>query len=276
MTIRTTLLAGVATLALAGSAFAQSTDATTETETDAATGTLIVEGAESEASEDATMTAEGDDAAVEAETDTEVATDGEQLDTTTTQEGGAMVTTAGGDGAATTGTGMTTGTDAAAGTDVADAASAGLYGTFADRAVSDIVGMDVLARSDNGEEMDEVGEVERLVRTATSEEVLAVVGIGGFLGLGEHDVAVPLARFQESEEGLVLPEFTEEELEAMAPFEDGDGIEELTLDMTVAGTPVAPVEGETSMDGTMPVEGDAAATDDPTLVPEAETAPATE
>jgi len=122
---------------------------------------------------------------------------------------------------------------------VADAAVAGLYGTFADRAVSDLIGMDVLAQDDvDDPKLEEVGEVDRLVRVATGDEVLAVVGMGGFLGFARHDVALPLARFEESAEGLVLPDMTEDELEAMVEFDATDGVEDLAHDVKVDGTPI--------------------------------------
>ncbi|UWQ21604.1 PRC-barrel domain-containing protein [Jannaschia sp. W003] len=268
MSIRSTLLTGVAALALAGTAFAQTADTDANATVDADGQPRVVGATGGEASGDMTgtseetMTAEGGVLEVEGETDASEAdmAESETLETTTTQQGDTMVTTAGGDAET-----VTTGTDTTGGAIVADAAATGLYGTFADRAVSDIVGLDVLARDNDGDEMEDVGEVERLVRTSASDEVLAVVGIGGFLGIGEHDVAVPLSRFQESEDGLVLPEFTEEELEAMAPFEDGEGVEELTFDTTVAGTPIA-VEEQTQMDGLAPAPADAEMTGQGTVV----------
>ena len=115
------------------------------------------------------------------------------------------------------------------------AEAGGLYGTFGSSAVADIVGLDVIAMDDG--ELSDVGEVERLVRVAAGgDEVMAIVGVGGFLGLGEHDVAVPLAQFEMSAEGLVLPGVTEDDLEAMAPFEDAEGVEELAMDRTVDGS----------------------------------------
>ncbi|WP_179380891.1 PRC-barrel domain-containing protein [Jannaschia marina] len=122
-----------------------------------------------------------------------------------------------------------------------------LYGAFADTAVRDLVGKNVMAQTG-----DSVGEVESLV--SEGEEVHAVVGVGGFLGLGEHDVAIPLTEFTDSEDGLVLPNMTQEELEAMAAFE-GEA-EELPMDVTVSGEPVAVEDPMTEGgdDTAMPVE----------------------
>lgn len=108
-------------------------------------------------------------------------------------------------------------------------ATDGIYGTFASAAVRDLVGMNVLAMDG-----DDVGEVEALVRTAG--DVSAIVGVGGFLGLGEHDVAIPLSEFTMSDGALMLPGMTEDQVEAMAEYE-GDA-DELPLTVTVAGDPI--------------------------------------
>ncbi|KIT15458.1 PRC-barrel domain-containing protein [Jannaschia aquimarina] len=92
--------------------------------------------------------------------------------------------------------------------------SGGLYAAFADSRVSDLVGMDVLSTNGN-----DVGEVDRLIRTSAGE-LAAIVGAGGFLGLGEHSVAIPLDRFAMTEEGLMLEGMTESELQAMPEWDE--------------------------------------------------------
>ena len=82
---------------------------------------------------------------------------------------------------------MATQTEMATTTVTTDDAS-GAYGASGDVAVADLLGMKVLVDGDG-----DIGEIEDLVRS--SGEVMAVVGVGGFLGLGEHDVALPLAEF---------------------------------------------------------------------------------
>ncbi len=85
------------------------------------------------------------------------------------------------------------------------------YETFYESRVDEIVGMDVLAES--GED---VGEVDSLA--VMGDRLMAIVGIGGFLGLGEHDVAVPLESFTMTEEGLLLA-MSEEQLEGMEAYD---------------------------------------------------------
>lgn len=110
-----------------------------------------------------------------------------------------------------------------------DGGGGSAMGAFADTAVRDIVGKNVLAEDGNN-----VGEVEALF--IEGDQVQAVVGVGGFLGIGEHDVAVPLADFVVTDQGMMLPELSQEELEAMNAF-DGEA-ESMPLNVTVAGDPV--------------------------------------
>ena len=85
------------------------------------------------------------------------------------------------------------------------------YETFYESRVDEIVGMDVLAEA--GED---VGEVDSLA--VMGDGLVAIVGVGGFLGLGEHDVALPLEAFTMTEDGLMLG-MAAEELENMEQYD---------------------------------------------------------
>ena len=61
------------------------------------------------------------------------------------------------------------------------------YGAYSDLTVDQLVGTDVIAA--DGEE---VGEIDSIAMIG--DRLVAIVGIGGFLGIGEHDVAIPLER----------------------------------------------------------------------------------
>lgn len=67
--------------------------------------------------------------------------------------------------------------------------------------------------SDSGET---IGEVDNVVLVQGKE--MAVVGVGGFLGLGEHDVALPLEELSSDGEQLHASGYTKEQLESMAEF----------------------------------------------------------
>jgi sporulation protein YlmC with PRC-barrel domain len=85
------------------------------------------------------------------------------------------------------------------------------YADFAEMRVMDLVGTNVFGA--NG---DDVGEVDNVV--LKNGRLAAIVGVGGFLGLGEHDVAVPLENFSRVDGGLMLDTRTEDELERMPEF----------------------------------------------------------
>lgn len=82
--------------------------------------------------------------------------------------------------------------------------------------VGAIVGRDV--QNGRGEEL---GQVSRVVTDGT--DIYAVLANGGFLGLGEREVALPLDRMsmQEGQDHLLLRGMTEEEIENMPRFDTG-------------------------------------------------------
>jgi sporulation protein YlmC with PRC-barrel domain len=65
---------------------------------------------------------------------------------------------------------------------------------------------------------DMVGKIEDLILTK-KVVTYAIVGAGGFLGLGTHDVAIPAGKFLRDEERVVLPDASNEALRDMPRFE---------------------------------------------------------
>lgn len=79
----------------------------------------------------------------------------------------------------------------------------------------DLVGSEV-----RNAEGDEIGEVEDVV-VDPNQVPHAVVSVGGFLGLGEKDVVVPMDRLTSGQEGEgLLTDLTEDELEAFPAYEE--------------------------------------------------------
>ncbi len=97
---------------------------------------------------------------------------------------------------------------------------------FTGMTVSEIVGLDVL--SADGED---VGEVDYIF--VEDDEYKAVIGIGGFLGLGEHTVALPLGNFAMTDGDLILDATTEAQLDAM-PEVDESELDELDGDYVIS------------------------------------------
>jgi sporulation protein YlmC with PRC-barrel domain len=66
---------------------------------------------------------------------------------------------------------------------------------------------------------DKVGDVDDLIIAPDSSVSYAIIGVGGFLGLGERQVAIPVSRFKNSEGRIVLPGATKDALQAMPSFQ---------------------------------------------------------
>jgi sporulation protein YlmC with PRC-barrel domain len=64
-----------------------------------------------------------------------------------------------------------------------------------------------------------VGQVEDIIVAPDKAVSYAIVGAGGFLGLGKHDVAIPVSQFKVKDGKLVLAGATKEALKAMPEFE---------------------------------------------------------
>jgi sporulation protein YlmC with PRC-barrel domain len=76
----------------------------------------------------------------------------------------------------------------------------------------------VLGKEIYNEQGEMVGKIDDLILTK-KVVTYAIVGAGGFLGLGRHDVAIPADRFVRDNERIVLPDATKEALRAMPRFE---------------------------------------------------------
>jgi sporulation protein YlmC with PRC-barrel domain len=70
--------------------------------------------------------------------------------------------------------------------------------------------------NDQGEK---IGKIEDIILNKERTASYAIVSIGGFLGLGSHDAAIPAGQFQLKNDRLVLPGATKDQLRAMPPFE---------------------------------------------------------
>jgi sporulation protein YlmC with PRC-barrel domain len=66
---------------------------------------------------------------------------------------------------------------------------------------------------------EKVGDVDDLIIAPDSASSYAIIGVGGFLGLGERQVAVPANHLKHTEGRIVLPGATKEALQAMPSFQ---------------------------------------------------------
>lgn len=97
---------------------------------------------------------------------------------------------------------------------------------FSGMTVADVVGQRVVEA--NGED---VGTVNHVIENGGETEV--VIGMGGFLGIGRHDVAVPLEQLTQGADGtLQLSGTTQEELKLM-PEVDLNAVTTLSDDQSI-------------------------------------------
>jgi sporulation protein YlmC with PRC-barrel domain len=66
---------------------------------------------------------------------------------------------------------------------------------------------------------EKVGDVDDLIIAPDSSVSYAIIGVGGFLGLGERQVAIPVNHFKGGDSRIVLPGATKDALLAMPSFQ---------------------------------------------------------
>ena len=77
----------------------------------------------------------------------------------------------------------------------------------------------ILGKSVYNDKDEKVGDVDDLIIAPDSASSYAIIGVGGFLGLGERQVAVPANHLKHTEGRIVLPDATKEALQAMPAFQ---------------------------------------------------------
>lgn len=121
--------------------------------------------------------------------------------------------------------------------------------TIAEMTVAEFLGLNVL--SENGED---VGEIDYVIASGDGSEGQAVIGIGGFLGLGEYTVALPISAFDfDPESGDLIVNATEEELKATPEF-DETGVEGVEGDVMMSEVMGDAGAGSGAMEGTAPMD----------------------
>ena len=77
----------------------------------------------------------------------------------------------------------------------------------------------ILGKAVYNDKNEKIGTVDDLIITPDKSVSYAVIGAGGFLGMGKHDVAVPVGQFKEDKGRIVLAGATKDALKAMPKFE---------------------------------------------------------
>src|SRR5262245_49054035 len=66
---------------------------------------------------------------------------------------------------------------------------------------------------------EKIGTIDDVVIGPDKSASYAIIGAGGFLGLGKHDVAIPVGQLKEVDKKFVLAGATRDALKAMPTFE---------------------------------------------------------
>ncbi len=77
----------------------------------------------------------------------------------------------------------------------------------------------VLGKSVYNEEGKAVGKIDDVIVAPDKAISYAIVGAGGFLGVGKHDVAIPVSQFRVENNKITLPGATKDALKALPKFE---------------------------------------------------------
>src|SRR6266446_5679356 len=78
----------------------------------------------------------------------------------------------------------------------------------------------VLGKTVYNEKAEKVGVIDDLIIAPDRAVSFAIIGAGGFVGVGRHDVLIPITQLKQQEDGkIVLPGATKEAIKALPKFE---------------------------------------------------------
>ena|ERR1019366_2781459 len=77
----------------------------------------------------------------------------------------------------------------------------------------------VLGKTVYNEDKKAVGKIQDIIIAPDRKASFVIIGAGGFVGLGRHDVAIPAAMLTEQDGKIILPGATKDAIKAMPKFE---------------------------------------------------------
>jgi len=77
----------------------------------------------------------------------------------------------------------------------------------------------VLSQSVYNEQNQKVGTIDDLIIAPDTSVSFVIVGAGGFVGLGKHDVAFPVTQLKQQDGKFILPGATKDAIKALPKFE---------------------------------------------------------
>jgi sporulation protein YlmC with PRC-barrel domain len=103
---------------------------------------------------------------------------------------------------------------------------------FGQMTANDLIGQKVVNK--NG---DKVGKIDDIVLNSSDKAVLAIISVGGFLGIGDKLVAVPFDQLQlDQDKAILMSSATEDQLKAMPEYKkDQEGYSIYPRDRPIGG-----------------------------------------
>lgn len=77
----------------------------------------------------------------------------------------------------------------------------------------------VLGKTVYNDKGEAIGKVDDIIVASDKAVSYAIIGAGGFLGLGRHDVAIPVSQLKETDQKFILAGATKDAIKAMPQFE---------------------------------------------------------
>jgi sporulation protein YlmC with PRC-barrel domain len=77
----------------------------------------------------------------------------------------------------------------------------------------------IMGKAVYNDKNEKIGTIDDLIITPDRSVSYAIIGAGGFLGIGKHDVAIPMSQLKLEKDRFILPGATKEALKALPKFE---------------------------------------------------------
>jgi sporulation protein YlmC with PRC-barrel domain len=77
----------------------------------------------------------------------------------------------------------------------------------------------ILGKIVYNEKDEKVGKVDDIIIAPNKTVSYLIIGAGGFVGMGKHNVAIPMSQIQDQNGKIVLPGAAKEIVKALPPFE---------------------------------------------------------
>jgi sporulation protein YlmC with PRC-barrel domain len=98
--------------------------------------------------------------------------------------------------------------------------SAATYGEEVGKDISEMSSEDLSGKTVVSSTGEEIGDIDEVGYSSTHQERVAVIEVGGFLGVGEKRIAVPLSDLEAGTDDSIQTSLTRESIEAQEEFDE--------------------------------------------------------